>query len=75
VYSVIEFLISLDPNSGLTFKSLSLKLAMLLALSLLCSVSEIASIDRDSVIVLNNQARFALHTVPSLETRRVFPRF
>lgn len=60
VDSVIEFLISLCPNSDLTFKNLLMKLAMLLALSSLCRVLELASIDRDSVIFLNNQARFAL---------------
>lgn len=54
VDSVIEFLISLGPNSDLTFKNLSMKLAILLALSSLCRVSELASIDRDSVILLNN---------------------
>jgi hypothetical protein len=44
VDSVIEFLISLGPNSDLTFKNLSMKLAMLLALSSLCRVSELANI-------------------------------
>ena len=60
VDSVIEFLISLGPNSELSFKNLSMKLAMLLALSSLCRVSELANIDRDSVIFLNDQAKFAL---------------
>lgn len=59
VDSVTEFLISLGPNSELSFKGLSMKLAMWLALYSLCRVSELGSINRDSVIFLNNQARFA----------------
>jgi hypothetical protein len=57
---VIEFLISLEPNRNLPFKSLSMKLAILLALSSLCRVSELASIDRYSVVFVNNQAKFSL---------------
>ena len=60
VDSVIDFLISLGPNRDLPFKSLSMKLAMLLALASLCRVSELASIDRYSVVFLNNQAKFSL---------------
>jgi hypothetical protein len=60
VDSVVEFLISLGPNGDLPFKNLSLKLAMLLALSSLCRVSELASIYRYSVVFCNNQAKFSL---------------
>lgn len=41
VNPVIEFLISLGPNSDLSFKSHSIKFAMLLALSSLCRVLEL----------------------------------
>jgi len=60
VDTVINFLIALGPNSDLPFNSLSRKLATLLALASLCRVSELANIDRNSIVLDNNQARFTL---------------
>lgn len=47
---VINYITSLGPNDGLSFSALSTKLAVLLALSSLCRVSELASIVKDSIV-------------------------
>ncbi len=60
VSTVVDYLISLGPNSGLSFPDLSKKLVVLLALSSLCRVSELANIDRDSIVMDEGQAKFSL---------------
>lgn len=60
VGTVVDFLITLGPNDGLPFSDLSRKLALLLALSTLCRVSELANISRDSIIIDGIQATFSL---------------
>ncbi len=60
VNKAVDYLISLGPNSGLSFQDLSKKLAVLLALSSLCRVSELASVDRDSIMIDEGQAKFSL---------------
>ncbi len=57
---VINYIISLGPDKELSLSTLSSKLAMLLALSSLCRVSELASIVRDSIVIDDEQAKFAL---------------
>ncbi len=57
---VINYIISLGPDEELSLSALSSKLAMLLALSSLCRVSELASIVRDSIVIDDEQAKFAL---------------
>lgn len=60
VSTVVDYFISLGPNSGLSFLDLSKKLVVLLALSSLCRVSELANIDRDSIVTDEGQAKFSL---------------
>lgn len=57
---VINYIISLGPNDGLLFPALSTKLAVLLTLSSLCRVSELASIVKDSIVIDDEQAKFSL---------------
>jgi hypothetical protein len=59
---VINYIISLGSNNELSFSTLSTKLAVLLALSSLCRVSELANIVRDSIVIDDDQAKFALST-------------
>jgi site-specific recombinase XerD len=58
----------LGPNDGLSFSALSTKLAVLLALSSLCRVSELASIVKDSIVIDDEQAKFSL-SVPRKSQR------
>jgi integrase len=57
---VLSYLASLGPNAELPFDKLSSKLAMLLALTSMCRVSELAAIDFDSITVNDSGVRFAL---------------
>ncbi|XP_045023289.1 uncharacterized protein LOC116935744 isoform X2 [Daphnia magna] len=57
---VINYIISLGPNDGLSLAALSSKLAVLLALSSLCRVSELANIVKDSIVIDDEQAKFSL---------------
>jgi hypothetical protein len=72
INKVVDYLISLGPNSGLSFPDLSKKLAVLLALSSLCRVSEFASVDRDSIMIDEGQAKFSL-SKPMKTQRRSSP--
>ena len=69
---MVDYLISLGPNSGLSFPDLSKKLTVLLALSSLCRVSEFASVDRDSIMIDEGQAKFSL-SKPMKTQRRSSP--
>jgi hypothetical protein len=60
VSTVVDYLISLGPNSGLSFPDLSKKLVILLALSSLRRVLELANIDRDSIVTEEGQTKFSL---------------
>ena len=65
---VINYVISLGPNYELSFSTLSTKLAVLLALSSLCRVSEFVSIAKDSIVIDDDQAKFSL-SVPRKSQR------
>jgi hypothetical protein len=58
--TVVNYLITLGPNGVLPFPDLSKKLAILLALSTLCRVSELANISKDSIAIDDIQAKFSL---------------
>ena len=57
---ILKYLSSLGPNENLELKNLSHKLAVLLALSTFLRVSEIASIERSSIIVSESDVQFSL---------------
>ncbi len=57
---VIAYLESLGPNANLSFKQLTLKLTVLLALTFLCRISELAAIEFDSIAVSDSGVKFAL---------------
>lgn len=68
---VVYFLTSLGPNEVLSFARLSNKLAILLALSTSCMVSELASIAKDFVAMEDNLTKFSLSK--QRKTQRAIP--
>ena len=60
VSSIVDLLQALDPNESLSLADLSQKCAMLLALASLCRVSELAGINRRSIVVKGSIMRISL---------------
>ena len=56
----MDYLQALDPNESLSLADLLQKCAMLLALASLCRVSELAGINRRSIVVKGSIMRISL---------------